>query len=134
MTYSTPPDGLASVDDVATDLMRPLSPVEVSACGLWITQLSSLIRVRYPDVDRRVAVEPGMREVAARAVIAAIARKLSNPEGKLQESVDDYAYRRADAVADGSLYISDSDWASLAPVTTGKRSRGVRFVAYGDYR
>jgi len=126
---------LAVAEDVEIEIMRPLSPVEVMAVGQWITQLSALIRYRRPGIDALISDQKLPQEVVVGAIAASIARKLSNPEGKMQESVDDYAYRRADAVADGTLYISDADWAMLTPPSaTGGRVRSVRLAAYGDYQ
>lgn len=114
--------------------MRPLSDVEWAATRRWVIQLSSLVRFRRPDIDTWITGALVPKDVVAGAIVAAIVRKLINPEGKLQESVDDYAYRRADAVADGSLYISESDWALLRPTAApAQRKRAVRLVAYGDY-
>ena len=54
------------------------------------------------------------RDVVA-VVCAMVLRVMRNPDGKISESVDDYSYRRADAVADGSLYVSEGELARLTP-------------------
>ena len=57
--------------------------------------------------------------VTSRSVIsvlsAMVLRVMRNPDGKVSESVDDYSYRRSDAVADGTLYVTDDELARLTP-------------------
>jgi hypothetical protein len=52
-------------------------------------------------------------------LVDAVVRVLRNPDGKLQESIDDYSYRRADSVADGALYLTDEEWRLLRPECVG---------------
>jgi hypothetical protein len=38
-----------------------------------------------------------------------VLRVLNNPEGKLQETIDDYTYRLDQSVSTGALYLSDAE-------------------------
>jgi hypothetical protein len=40
---------------------------------------------------------------------AMVLRVLNNPEGKLQETIDDYTYRLDQSVSTGALYLSDAE-------------------------
>jgi hypothetical protein len=75
-------------------------------------------------------------EVAERTVrrvlCAMVLRVFMNPEGKSEESIDDYRYRRDAAVASGELYVSDGELADVTPIASRAKSRSVRLVAYGD--
>lgn len=101
--------------DVAVRLMRPLSEVEVQAADVMLAELDAMVRARVPGVVERVAADPGFAVVVRGRLAGAVARVLRNPDGKVSESIDDYAWRRADAVADGSLFLSDDDWLALSP-------------------
>lgn len=103
---------LASVEDVAVRLMRPLSPEESAAALAMIGDASVMIRARYPDAGAIYGADLAL--LLAGAVARAVARVLANPGGRISEAIDDYSYRRADSVADGRLYISGEDWAAIA--------------------
>jgi hypothetical protein len=61
-----------------------------------------------------------------------VLRVLRNPDGKSEESIDDYRYRRDAAVSSGALYASPDELGMLTPVVNRARARSVRLVAYGD--
>ena len=57
-------------------------------------------------------------------------RVLRNPDGKVEESIDDYRYRRDALLASGVLHVTDDE---LADVTPGRRQRrSIRLVTLGD--
>lgn len=109
---------------------RPLSDGELLAADAFLMDVSAVIRSRVPGVDERIAADPNYAALVVKVVTGSVLRTLRNPDGKIQESLDDYAYRRADAVADGSLYVSESDLALLRAGRTGVGS--VRLVAHGE--
>jgi len=66
------------------------------------------MRLYAPDLDERAA--SGDMALLVRGVaVDAVLRVLRNPDGKVQEGIDDYTYRRADAVADGALYLTPAE-------------------------
>lgn len=107
MAYAAPID--------VADQWRPLSDAEGVTATVLLGRVSALIRLRHPDMDARVAADPDYATVVAGISVDAVLRVLRNPDGKVQESIDDYTYRRADAVSDGVLYVTDAEWALLTP-------------------
>lgn len=107
---------LATSLHIEERLGRALSPSEGVTANAYLEQASALLRLRVPSVDSRITAATLDPELVAGVVADAVIRVLRNPDGKVQESIDDYTYRRADAVADGSLYLTASEIASLSPV------------------
>lgn len=62
-----------------------------------------------------------LRPLVIQVQAAMILRVLRNPNGKLEESIDDYSYRLDSAVSTGSLYVSDSE---LLLLGTRRNRRG----------
>ena len=105
---------LATPQDVASR-WRPLSPDELALAQVWLDEASGLIRLRVPTVDARMVADPNYAAVVVGVIVRSVLRTMKNPDGKSEEQIDDYRYRRASAVADGSLYVSDTDLALLSP-------------------
>lgn len=103
----------ANSTDVA-DRWRPLTAAEAAVADVLLADASGIVRSMVPGVDERIADGSLSAALVASTVVRAVLRVLRNPDGKVQEAVDDYSYRRADGVADGSLYISDADLALLS--------------------
>lgn len=110
---------LATADDVRDRLGRALTDSEAVSAGAYLSQASALVRHRFPTVDARITAGDLSAELVAGVVADAVVRVLRNPEGKVSEGVDDYSYRRSDATATGSLYLSAEEIALLTP----RRSR-----------
>lgn len=104
---------LATFLDVEDRLLRPLTDSETTAAVVLLEQASALVRLRLPSIDERVALDDSLQVVTRGVVAEAVARVLRNPDGKVQESIDDYSYRRSDGVAEGALYLRDEEWAQL---------------------
>ncbi len=68
-----------------------------------------------------------------RVLASAVLRVLKNPEGKRQESVDDYSYTRDNSQATGTLYFTADELDALA---TNRRTRAFSFsvlpIGYPD--
>lgn len=122
---------LAVPQDVA-DRWKPLTDAQQNLAWVLIGDVSGIIRLRHSDIDARIIAGTPPADVVAGVVARSVLRVMRNPDGKISESIDDYTYRRADAVADGSLYVSTDDWLLLDPVASATRVRSVRLVAYGD--
>lgn len=50
-----------------------------------------------------------------RVICTAVLRVLKNPDGKRQESIDDYSWTRDQAVSAGLLYFTDDELGDLIP-------------------
>lgn len=103
----------ASYLDVERVLARPLAGAEVTAAQALLQRVSALMRLEVPNLDARVQANPDFAVVVRGYAADAVKRVLQNPDGKVQESIDDYSYRRADAVADGVLYLTPAELAGL---------------------
>lgn len=109
---------LADVTDVST-VYGELSALQSAQVTAWLARLSAMVRLRFPTIDARVTASTDLGVLMRGVLVDAVLRVLRNPDGKVSESIDDYTYRRSDTVADGSLYLTDAEWALLEPVTPG---------------
>lgn len=111
MTYAT-------VEDVATRLGRPISDdAERAQVGAWLEDIEQIIRGRLPDLDERVASGKPSEVVVTMLEANAVMRLVRNPDGKIQERIDDYSYGLNQTTARGYLYLTDDEWALLTPGT-----------------
>lgn len=113
---------LATVADVEA-VWRPLSSAEQGVAQAWLDRASALVRASVQNVDTRVAMDDNYRQLAAGVVVDMALRVLKNPEGKRQESIDDYSWTRDNSVAAGNLYLADDELSLLL----GVRRRGGAF-------
>ncbi len=120
---------LATAADVAAR-WRPLVSNETLLATVLIADVEAILRARWAGLDAAIALGSPSAAVVTGVIARSVVRMMKNPDGKVQESIDDYAYRRADAVADGSLYVSPEDWALILPGRSTVRS--VRLLAYDD--
>lgn len=84
-----------------------------------LAQASAKLRVMVPTIDTLVTDEL-KAELAKIAVVNAVRRVLRNPDGLLQETIDDYTWRRDSAVSSGALYIDAADLVGLRVKTSRK--------------
>ena len=100
---------LASPADVAVPLLRDLTQAEHAYAIRLLKWAEILIQARHPDLSALNT------EAVILVESQAVARVLRNPDGKYQESVDDYSSMRDRVGADGLLRITDEEWALLSP-------------------
>ncbi|HYH11731.1 MAG TPA: Gp19/Gp15/Gp42 family protein, partial [Thermomicrobiales bacterium] len=88
---------------------RPLTPAEAEVAQALLDDAWAILTLRLPTLEQRMDAQ----EVSTGAVIAVVSamvlRVMRNPDGKISESIDDYTYRRADAVSDGALFVSSAE-------------------------
>jgi hypothetical protein len=89
------------------------------------------VTVRRPSIEADIALSLVTQASLVRVVTAMVLRVLKNPDGKGEESIDDYRFKRDALVASGALYVSD-DELRLITGTVIPRARGVRLVANGE--
>lgn len=110
---------------------RPLSPAEQVVAQTFIADALSILTTRRPTLDADVTAGLVTQQTLTSIVSSMVLRVLKNPEGKRQESIDDYSWTRDNAVSSGALYVSDEEMRLLI----GKiipRVRSVRLVAHGE--
>lgn len=104
-------------------LWQPLTEQQIAAAVVLLDRVSALMRFRSPGLDARVAADPDLALVVSGIAVDAVLRVLRNPDGVVSETLLDYAYRRADAVADGALYLTPGEIEQLRDPTVAA-SRG----------
>lgn len=106
----------AEVADVTTRLGRPpVDQAESDQWTAWLEDIEAIINGRFNLTDAVTAgkpTEPVVVLVEANAVI----RKINNPTGKRSERIDDYYYDYGESGSSSGLFLTDEEWALLAPV------------------
>lgn len=102
----------ATASDLQARSLRTLSAQELSVGATLLGDAWNIILARVPSVADRLDALPA--DLAFKALVvqvecAMVLRVLSNPDGKLEESVDDYSYRIDAALSTGALYLSDAE-------------------------
>lgn len=109
---------IASADDVAVRLGRSFrSTAEEDLAGVLLDDVEEMIVARIPDLIAQTAAEPPTISVATVTRVEAwvVVRFLKNPDGKFQESIDDYSFTRDRAVSSGMLGLTDDEWDEILP-------------------
>lgn len=119
-----------TVDDLA-DRWRPLSSQEQTNAQALLDDAWALLTTRLPSLEDNLTAETVSTANLVRVECAMVLRVMRNPDGLLQESIDDYSYQRDAAVSAGALYVTTAELGDLTP--GGKVRRSTRLVAYtGD--
>lgn len=111
----------AVVADVEARFPRPLTEAEQSFTQSLLDDAWSLALDSVADLEARYASGLVRPESAVRVLCAMVLRVLRNPEGKKQESIDDYSWTRDNAVSSGLLYLSDDERSQLGSALAGER-------------
>ncbi|MEU5091717.1 hypothetical protein [Streptomyces sp. NPDC021356] len=104
---------LATLTDLADRLGRDLTAAEERRAAAWLKDATALIVKRFPQY----ATAP--TDVSTKVCCSMVLRVLSNPDGKRQESIDDYSYTVDSSRSTGELYLSEAEAAELRPWTGG---------------
>lgn len=107
----------AIVSDLEARSFRELTDVEKAVGGTLLGDAWAIVASARPSVAsrlERVPVDPVFESLVVQVLCAMVLRVLGNPEGKLEESQDDYRYRLDSAVSSGALYVSDAELARLS--------------------
>lgn len=120
----------ASTSDLAARFYRPLTSREYEIGQDWLDDAWQMLLDRRPELQADITAGTVAERTVIRVLCAMVARIFSNPQGLLEEQIDDYRYRRDSLVSSGALTITASE---LADVTPGRRTnRSVRLVANGE--
>lgn len=93
---------------------RPLSDAEKTVAEALLGDAWAIILNRFPDMEDRLS-ESGSFAILEAVECAMVLRVLRNPDGKVQESIDDYAWTRDRSVSAGELYLSEREETLLSP-------------------
>lgn len=103
----------ATVDDLVKRSLRPLSPAEQTVGQEMLDDAWAILLSQKPFVDAKQQEDASFRRVVVQILCAMVIRVLNNPDGKFEESGDDYSYRRDSAVSTGALYLSEAELALI---------------------
>lgn len=110
---------------------RPLSAPESIVAQAYLDDAQGLILVRRPALLADIAAGTVSMASLIAVLTAMVLRVLKNPDGKGEESIDDYRYKRDAAIASGALYVSDDELRLVTGVLI-PRVRSVRLVSGGE--
>ena len=103
---------VATFSDVAVAIGRPITDeAEQARVTYWLDAVELQIKARLGDVS---LLDPDAVKFVETEAVAA---RLSNPEGYVSESIDDYSYRFGAETR--RIAILDEWWALLSPLNTG---------------
>ncbi|RNL63644.1 hypothetical protein EFK50_07835 [Nocardioides marmoriginsengisoli] len=122
---------------------RPLSAQETINAQTFLDDAWRMLRRHFTqlginldeliDTDNELpAEERTLQAEVVRVLVAAVLRTMKNPDGLSQESIDDYTYKRDEAVAAGLLYFTDDELDGLIP-GSGEKGRAYMIDPLADY-
>lgn len=103
----------AVVQNLSDRALRALTDQELTVGQQWLDDAWSIAVAQVPSMSARLDTDSDFSNLVVQVLCAMVMRVFNNPEGKLQEGVDDYQYRLDAAVSTGALYLSDSERALL---------------------
>ena len=119
----------ATVSDIEAR-WRPLTADESITAITLLADAWWILLGRLPSLEENMTAQTVAPENVVRVLSAMVLRVLRNPDGKLEEQIDDYRYRRDSVVSSGTLQVTADELADLTPGRA--RPKSVRLVAYGD--
>ena len=115
---------------------RPLSDQETQNAQTFLNDAWVLLARRMKrlgvDLDAQDAADPMFADDVVRVLCAAVLRVMKNPDGKRQESIDDYSWSMGEAAASGLLGFTDEELDDLVPGTV-RKGRAFMIDMLGDY-
>jgi len=101
---------------------RPLTAAELTLATQLLKDAEAIITARLPTLAARVTAGTLTSSLIEAVQVAMVLRVMQNPEGKRQESIDDYSWTRDNAVSSGLLYLGEDELARLLPGRVRARS------------
>lgn len=120
----------AIVEDVEARF-RPLTAQESILAETFLDDAWWMVVARRPNIEADIDAGTVLVENVVRILATMVRRVLLNPEGLLEESIDDYRKRRDAIVSSGVLRIEPDELFDLTP-GGNTRAHSVRLVAYGE--
>lgn len=97
----------ASSDDLVGRSLRTLSAQEISVGSTLLGDAWTILNTEIPTLAARIDADIAFTNLVVQVECAMVLRVLNNPNGKLEEAVDDYSVRFDAAVSSGALYLTD---------------------------
>ena len=119
----------ATVSDIEAR-WRPLSAAEQAVASTLLGDAWQILLSRVSLLSQRLDDTEVSEDLVVAVLSAMVIRVLRNPDGKFQESIDDYSWTRDSAVSSGLLYVTDEELAMLAPA--GATSSAFSIEPYRD--
>lgn len=94
---------------------RPLSTQETTNGQTFLNDAWRMLKRRVTALEANIATDADLSAEAVRVMATAVLRVMKNPDGKRQESIDDYSWQLDQAVSSGLLYFTDREIADLTP-------------------
>src|SRR5690242_19454400 len=85
---------------------RPLSDQETTNGQTFLDDAWRMLRRRFSDLETEVEADEDLAAEVVRVMATAVLRVMKNPDGKRQESIDDYSWTKDQSVSAGLLYFS----------------------------
>lgn len=102
----------ATTTDLVNRSLRPLTDVEIAWAATTLEDAFAQIAREVSTVHERLDATPpdeAFRRLVVQVQCAMVLRVLRNPDGVLEQTIDDYRRRLDAAVSSGSLYLSDAE-------------------------
>lgn len=103
----------ASTDDLEAR-WRPLSDQETTNGQTFLDDAWRMLSRRIPTLEADIVTDADLEAEVVRVSATAVLRVMKNPDGYRQESIDDYAWTRDQAVSAGLLYFTAAEIATLS--------------------
>ena len=119
---------LATITDVTARSLRALSDIEKTWAETALEDVLTQIQTRFPDIEAQAVEGSVLRKMVIQVQAAAVNRVLRNPDGLLEETVDDYKKRLDKALSSGELYVSDAEFNRITSASTPTTSSSQAFT------
>lgn len=120
----------AVVSHIEERFFRDLTARESSIAQVWLDDAWGLLLGRRPTLEADITAGTVSEDTVIRVLASMVMRVFANPEGKLEEQIDDYKYRRDSVVSSGALHVTSDELADISPSRRARRS--VKLTIYGE--
>lgn len=117
----------ATITDLENRSLRPLSDVEIGWAETTLEDAFAQIVREVSSVAARLDDTPAddtFRRLVVQVQCAMVLRVLRNPDGVLEQTIDDYRRRLDAAVSTGALYLTDAERRLLSATSESTLSSG----------
>lgn len=100
----------ATVADVESRLGRDLTTEEEAQVTELLEDVETLIRVRVPDLDEKIADGTIPERLVVMIEVNAVVRVIRNPDAYVSETDGNYSYTRSQSGSSGFLELLPQEW------------------------
>lgn len=113
------PTNQATITDLTNRMLRPLTAAETAWAPTALDDAFQQLLIRAPGLaaaldDTTIPANDPVRLVTVATQCAMLKRVLTNPDGVLEETTDDYTRRLDAAISTGQLQPTDSELETLS--------------------